>query len=257
MANKPMSEHIIEIKELSKSYGKRYVVDNITVSVKTGEVVGLLGPNGAGKTTTFYMILGLIMPDHGSIKFDGGDITTLPMYQRARKGIGYLPQETSIFRKLTVRENLRAVLEIQNKESNRGKNRDSGVGGVEDRVNRLLEEFNLKSFADRNASRLSGGERRRTEIARAIALDPVFMLFDEPFAGIDPIAIIELKKIFSYLQSKGLGILITDHNVRETLSITDRAYIINNGSVLAEGTPDKLVNNPAVREAYLGEGFKL
>jgi lipopolysaccharide export system ATP-binding protein len=244
--------HNLEIKGLSKSYGKRRVVSGVDISVSTGEIVGLLGPNGAGKTTTFYMIVGFINPESGNIFLDGSDIGQLPMYQRALRGIGYLPQEPSIFRKLTVRENLRAVLEIK---------KSSGSGGndisIEDRVEMLLQEFNLAAFADREGYRLSGGERRRAEIARAIAIDPVFMLFDEPFAGIDPIAVIELKKMLDYLKSKGLGILITDHNVRETLSITDRAYIISGGSVLAQGCPNDLVCNAAVKEAYLGEEFEL
>ena len=243
--------HTLEIKGLSKAYGKRYVVRNANISVRTGEIVGLLGPNGAGKTTTFYMVVGMIMPEQGDITLDGEDIRKLPMYQRARKGIGYLPQEPSIFRKLTVRENLKAVLEISGMEKSNGRN------GIQEDVDRLLEEFNLTNFADRDGYRLSGGERRRAEIAMAIALNPVFMLFDEPFAGIDPIAIIELKKMLNYLKSKGLGILITDHNVRETLSITDRAYIISNGQVLAEGAPADLVKNPSVKEAYLGEEFRL
>jgi lipopolysaccharide export system ATP-binding protein len=244
--------HALEIKGLSKAYGKRYVVRDVNLSVRTGEIVGLLGPNGAGKTTTFYMVVGMIRPDQGDITLDGEDIRRLPMYQRARKGIGYLPQEPSIFRKLTVRENLKAVLEISGMGKLNGNN-----GGIQGEVDRLLEEFNLTNFADRDGYRLSGGERRRAEIARAIALKPMFMLFDEPFAGIDPIAIIELKKMLTYLKSKGLGILITDHNVRETLSITDRAYIISNGQVLAEGTPDDLIKNPSVKEAYLGEEFRL
>jgi lipopolysaccharide export system ATP-binding protein len=242
--------HTLEVKGLSKSYGKRYVVKGVNISVNTGEIVGLLGPNGAGKTTTFYMVVGMISPEQGRISLDGEDIGRLPMYQRAKKGIGYLPQEPSIFRKLSVRDNLKAVLEI-----NAGA--DGGGYNISAEADRLLEEFNLTAFAERNGYRLSGGERRRAEIARALALSPTFMLFDEPFAGIDPIAIIELKKMLNYLKSKGLGILITDHNVRETLSITDRAYIINNGSVLAEGTAEDLVNNQSVKEAYLGEGFRL
>lgn len=247
-----MDRHILEIRGLSKAYGKRYVVKDINISVSTGEIVGLLGPNGAGKTTTFYMIVGMIHPEQGGIMLDGEDIQRLPMYKRARKGMGYLPQEPSIFRKLTVRDNLRAVLEIRGSDGN-------GVSqaSMDDEVETLLGEFNLKEFADRDGYRLSGGERRRAEIARAIALRPTFMLFDEPFAGIDPIAVIELKKMLNYLRSKGLGILITDHNVRETLSVTDRAYIISNGSILAEGMPADLINNPSVREAYLGEDFRL
>lgn len=242
--------HTLEIRNLSKAYGNRYVVRDVSISVRTGEIVGLLGPNGAGKTTTFYMVVGMIAPNQGWIALDGEDIGKLPMYRRAKKGIGYLPQEPSIFRKLTVRENLKAVLEIK-------EGMPSRKNGMHEEVDRLLEEFNLTNFADRDGYRLSGGERRRAEIARAIALNPMFMLFDEPFAGIDPIAIIELKKMLTYLKSKGIGILITDHNVRETLSITDRAYIISSGQVLAEGLPDELVNNPVVKEAYLGEEFRL
>ncbi len=247
-----MNRHILEIRDLAKAYGKRYVVKDINISLSTGEIVGLLGPNGAGKTTTFYMVVGMIHPQQGSIMLDGEDILRLPMYKRAKKGMGYLPQEPSIFRKLTVRDNLRAVLEIKSLGGNGGSKAD-----MESEVETLLDEFNLREFADRDGYRLSGGERRRAEIARAIALRPMFMLFDEPFAGIDPIAVIELKKMLNYLKSKGLGILITDHNVRETLSITDRAYIINNGSILAEGMPDELINNPSVKQAYLGEEFRL
>jgi lipopolysaccharide export system ATP-binding protein len=244
--------HALEVQNLLKIYGKRQVVQNVCLSVNTGEIVGLLGPNGAGKTTTFYMIVGLIKPEGGDILLDGHDMSNLPMYMRARKGVGYLPQEPSIFRKLTVRQNLEAVLEIAQFADG-----PMSKGDIKEEIDRLLAEFNLTEFADRDGYRLSGGERRRTEIARAIAVRPTFMLFDEPFAGIDPLAIIELKKMLSYLKSKGLGILITDHNVRETLSITDRAYIINNGAVLAEGTPDELISNAAVKEAYLGEEFRL
>jgi lipopolysaccharide export system ATP-binding protein len=244
--------HTLEVKNLLKVYGKRQVVKHVSLSVSTGEIVGLLGPNGAGKTTTFYMVVGLIKPEGGDILLDSHDMSNLPMYMRARKGIGYLPQEPSIFRKLTVRQNLEAVLEIAQFADG-----PLSKGDIKEEIDRLLLEFNLTEFADRDGYRLSGGERRRTEIARAIAVRPTFMLFDEPFAGIDPIAIIELKKMLSYLKSKGLGILITDHNVRETLSITDRAYIISNGAVLAEGTSDELVSNTAVKEAYLGEEFRL
>lgn len=243
-------EHTLEIKGLTMSYGKRYVVKDVSLFVRRGEIVGLLGPNGAGKTTTFNIIVGMIRPEQGRIALDGEDISNLPMYKRARKGMGYLPQEPSIFMKLSVKENLKAVLEIRNTN---GKIYNS----LNEEVDRLIEEFNLSGFADRNGYKLSGGERRRAEIARAIALNPTFMLFDEPFTGIDPITISELKKMLTYLKSKGLGILITDHNVRETLSITDRAYIINDGSVLADGRPDELVSNPSVREAYLGEEFRL
>ncbi len=239
--------HTLEIKGVTKNYDKKCVVDNLSAYVTTGEIVGLLGPNGAGKTTTFYMVVGMIKPESGSIFLDGDDIGQLPMYQKARKGIGYLPQEPSIFRKLTVKDNLRAVLEIKGYPD----------ADIEEMAENLLDEFNLRSFSGRDGYRLSGGERRRTEIARALALNPTFMLFDEPFTGIDPIAIIELKKMLTYLKNKGLGILITDHNVRDTLSITDRAYIISNGAILAEGMPEKIIANPRVKEAYLGEEFRL
>ncbi|MFN3481087.1 MAG: LPS export ABC transporter ATP-binding protein [Thermodesulfovibrionales bacterium] len=238
---------ILEAIGLTKTYKGKKVVNNLGLYVSTGEIVGLLGPNGAGKTTTFYMITGLIRPDSGDIRIDGISIGQLPMYRRALKGISYLPQEPSIFRKLSVRDNLRAVLEI----------RGYSESEIEERVERLLNEFGLSSLADRHASRLSGGERRRTEIARAIATDPVFILFDEPFAGIDPIAIIELKRMLQYLKNRGMGVLITDHNVRDTLSITDRAYIISNGSVLDEGNPESLISNPKVKQIYLGEEFSL
>lgn len=237
----------LEAVGLSKTYRGKQAVNNLSLRVRTGEIVGLLGPNGAGKTTTFYMITGIIRPDSGDIKLDGESIGQLPMYKRALRGISYLPQEPSIFMRLSVRDNLRAILEI----------RGYSQSEIEERVERLLGEFGLSSVADRSASKLSGGERRRTEIARAIATNPVFILFDEPFAGIDPIAIIELKRMLQYLKNKGLGILITDHNVRDTLSITDRAYIINNGTVLDEGDPERLVSNPAVRGIYLGEEFIL
>ena len=239
--------HLLEAKGLSKYYGKRHVVRGLSLSLSTGEIVGLLGPNGAGKTTTFYMMVGLIKPDGGNILLDNEDLTGLPMYRRSLMGISYLPQEPSIFKKLTVEDNLKAVLEIR------------GVGraeiGVE--VDRILKEFNLVGLAKKDGYRLSGGERRKTEIARAIAIKPRFLLFDEPFAGIDPIAIIELKKMLNYLKDRGLGILITDHNVRETLSITDRAYIINNGNILEEGSPDKLIADSRVKEVFLGEEFSL
>ncbi len=248
-----MNNHILETRHLGKKYGKKIAVQDVSFSVKTGEVVGLLGPNGAGKTTTFYMVVGAISPDRGEILLDGHDLRSMPMYRRALSGIGYLPQEPSIFRKLTVRQNLKAVLEIQASAGGNG----ADALALDESVEEILEEFNLTEFADRDGYRLSGGERRRTEIARAVALKPTFMLFDEPFAGIDPRAIIELKKMILYLRAKGLGILITDHNVRETLSITDRAYIISEGTVLAEGTSDELVGNVAVREAYLGEDFSL
>jgi lipopolysaccharide export system ATP-binding protein len=238
---------LLQVRGLYKSYGKKVVIKDIDLHVTKGEIVGLLGPNGAGKTSTFYSILGLVRPDRGSIFLNDRDISMLPMYKRAAMGISYLPQESSIFRKLSVEDNIRAVLEIK------------GLSGeeIESELARLLEEFNLSEFAKRDSYHLSGGERRRTEIARALATKPTFMLFDEPFAGIDPLAIIELKKMLTYLKSKGLGIIITDHNVRDTLSITDRAYIINNGAILEEGTPEKLVAMPKVKEVYLGEEFRL
>jgi lipopolysaccharide export system ATP-binding protein len=239
--------HILEAKSLSKTYGRRHVVKDLTIYLSTGEIVGLLGPNGAGKTTTFYMTVGLIRPDDGKIFLDGKDITGLPMYKRARLGISYLPQEPSIFRKLSVEDNLRAVLEIK------GLSREE----IDIDVERILKEFNLIEFSKRDGYRLSGGERRKAEIARAIAIKPLFILFDEPFTGIDPITIIELKKMLSYLKSRGLGILITDHNVRDTLSITDRAYIISNGEILEEGIPDKIVADPRVKDVFLGEEFVL
>lgn len=239
--------HLLEAKGLSKIYGKRYVVKDMNLYVTTGEIVGLLGPNGAGKTTTFYMIVGLIKPGYGKVFLDNKDLTKLPMYRRAMMGISYLPQEPSIFRRLTVEDNLRAVLEI------RGLRKDE----IDIEVDHLLKEFNLVEHAKKDSYKLSGGERRKTEIARAIAVKPMFILFDEPFTGIDPIAIIELKKMLNYLKGKGIGILITDHNVRDTLSITDRAYIINNGEILEEGNPDKIVADPRVKEAFLGEEFTL
>ncbi|HXX82095.1 MAG TPA: LPS export ABC transporter ATP-binding protein [Thermodesulfovibrionales bacterium] len=239
--------HVLRANGLSKIYRGKKAVDDLSLYLTTGEIVGLLGPNGAGKTTTFYMLVGMIRPDRGRIMFDDEDIGQLPMYKRALKGISYLPQEASIFRKLSVRDNLRAILEIK------GLPREE----MEDKVESLLDEFGLSGFADRHSYRLSGGERRRTEIARAIATDPTFILFDEPFAGIDPLAIIELKKMLQYLKEKGLGILLTDHNVRDALSITDRAYIINSGGILDEGIPDALIANPKVKETYLGEEFRL
>ncbi|UCG79007.1 MAG: LPS export ABC transporter ATP-binding protein [Nitrospirota bacterium] len=232
---------------LKKTYGKKVAVSKMDLSLRSGEIVGLLGPNGAGKTTTFYMIIGLVVPDSGSITFNDNDIGKLPVFQRARLGISYLPQEPSIFRKLSVRDNIRCVLEM------RGFDKIT----TDTRADELIEEFNLTEFASRDGYSLSGGERRRTEIARALATDPVFLLFDEPFAGIDPIAINDLKKMLKYLKEKGLGILITDHNVRDTLSITDRAYIVNSGQVLDEGAPEDLIKNTEVKKAYLGEEFTL
>ncbi|VAX26745.1 Lipopolysaccharide ABC transporter, ATP-binding protein LptB [hydrothermal vent metagenome] len=239
--------HKLLSKGLKKAYKGKAAVKGLDISVKTGEIVGLLGPNGAGKTTTFYMIVGMVKADSGEIFLDDTDISGLPMYQRARMGISYLPQEPSIFRRLTVRDNIRAILEIK------GYNKTE----IEERLLKLLDEFQLRDFSGRKGIHLSGGERRRTEIARTLATEPTFILFDEPFAGIDPIAILELKNTLRYLKDKGIGILLTDHNVRDTLSITDRAYIISDGAVLDEGGPEKLINNPEVRSAYLGEEFTL
>ncbi len=237
----------LEAKKLEKDYRGRKIVRGVSLQVRYGEVVGLLGPNGAGKTTTFYMVVGLVRPDQGRVVLDGTDITQMPMYQRARKGIGYLPQEPSVFRKLTVAENLTAVLETL------------GLSAMErnERRDRLMNELGVTHLADSKAYTLSGGERRRVEIARALTLDPKFILLDEPFAGIDPLAVQDIQGIISLLKSKGIGILITDHNVRETLAITDRAYIINDGKIIEAGTADEIMASPRVRQFYLGEAFKL
>ncbi|KJU82695.1 lipopolysaccharide ABC transporter ATP-binding protein [Candidatus Magnetobacterium bavaricum] len=237
----------ITVSELKKSYSKKTVVQDLSLTLNTGEIVGLLGPNGAGKTTTFHMLTGIIRQEHGSIYLNDEEIGNQPMYLRARKGITYLPQEASIFRKLSVKDNIRAVLELTGKDKTQ----------IEETTRQILEEFKLSHLSSSHGYTLSGGERRRTEIARAIATEPTFILFDEPFTGIDPIAIIELKKMLLYLKDRGLGILITDHNVRDTLSITDRAYIISHGRVLDEGTPQKIISNHTVKQAYLGEEFTL
>jgi len=239
--------HSLEVRGLYKSYGKKVVLRNIDLSVSTSEIVGLLGPNGAGKTTTFYSILGLIRPEKGTIHLDHEDISVLPMYQRALRGISYLPQEPSIFRKLSVEDNLKAVLEIK------GLSKDE----IEAELHVLLKEFNLEEFSKRDGFKLSGGERRRTEIARALATEPSFILLDEPFAGIDPIAVIELQKIIRQLKEQGIGVLITDHNVRETLGICDLSYLLKDGQVQEKGTAEQLVNSPLARETYLGENFRL
>ena len=239
--------HSLEVRELKKSYSGKPVVSDITLNINSGEVVGLLGPNGAGKTTTFYMILGLITPDSGDISLDNENLNSSPMYMRARKGIGYLPQEASIFRKLKVEDNIKAVLEITGIDKK----------AKQEKLESILKEFNLVPIAKRYGYHLSGGERRKVEIARAIAVDPVFILLDEPFAGIDPIAVNELKKTLRQLTDKGIGLIITDHNVRETLSITDRAYIISDGQILAHGAPTDLISNELVKRSYLGEEFRL
>lgn len=232
---------------LVKRYKKRTVVNQVSVELKQGEIVGLLGPNGAGKTTTFYMIVGMVRPDGGKVYFDNSEITSLPMYRRARLGIGYLPQEASVFRRLTVRQNLLAVLELSGLPRER----------QEEKCERLLEDFGLTRVVDSKGYMLSGGERRRTEIARALALDPKFILLDEPFAGIDPIAVEDIMRIVSELKRKNIGVLITDHNVHETLSITDRSYLLFEGKILKSGTAHFLASDPEARKLYLGEKFKL
>lgn len=233
--------------EISKTYNRRKVVDDVSISLSTGEVVGLLGPNGAGKTTSFYMIVGLVTPDSGRIKLDDKDITNLPMYLRARHGISYLPQEPSVFRKLTVEDNLMAILETLPLSS-----RERRL-----RMTRLIEQLGLEKVAKSKGYMLSGGERRRVEIARSLVIEPHFLLLDEPFSGIDPIQVLELQRIIFDLKRSGIGILVTDHNVRETLAVTDRAYIINNGSIFRAGSPEALGRDPDVKRVYLGEGFTL
>jgi len=235
------------LKDLAKSYSGRRVVNSVSLSVENGEVVGLLGPNGAGKTTTFYMTIGLVRPDEGKVLLDNENITDLPMYQRARKGVGYLPQETSIFRKLTVKQNLMAILEILPIDASER----------EHRAEMLLEELGIKHLQSQKANVLSGGERRRLEISRALATNPSFILLDEPFAGIDPLAVIDIKKIISHLKRRGIGILISDHNVRETLGVCDNAYILVEGKVLECGPPDQVAASEAVCQAYLGDEFQL
>ena len=241
-----MSISTIRTQSLRKVYRGRAVVRGVSLEVSQGEVVGLLGPNGAGKTTTFYMVVGLTKPDDGRVFLGDEDISSLPMYVRAQKGISYLPQEPSVFRRLSVEQNLRAVFETQ----------PISHAEMESRLDQLIAEFRLEKVRHSQGHQLSGGERRRVEIARALAIDPDFLLLDEPFAGIDPIAVLDIQAIIRHLQSMGIGILITDHNVRETLSITDRAYIINNGDILRAGTPQDLASDPKVRKIYLGEDFR-
>ncbi len=243
----PIGQAMLNVHHLGKSYKARRVVEDVSLNVRRGEAVGLLGPNGAGKTTVFYMITGLIKPDKGMIELDGHDVTSLPMYRRARLGIGYLPQEASIFRGLSVEDNIRAVLEIAEPD------RDRRARQLE----ALLEEFDIKRLRKSPSIALSGGERRRCEIARSLASNPSFMLLDEPFAGIDPIAVGDIQNLVLHLKGRGIGVLITDHNVRETLGLIDRAYIIHSGHVLTEGDPDAIVSNPDVRRLYLGEAFRM
>jgi lipopolysaccharide export system ATP-binding protein len=236
----------LETAELSKTYRGRRVVDDVSISVQQGQVVGLLGPNGAGKTTSFYMIVGLISPDSGRVLLGDTDITDLPMYLRARRGISYLPQEPSVFRKLTVEQNLLAILETLPLRSRER----------QDRLNQLLDQLGLQRVRNNKGYALSGGERRRVEIARSLVTNPRFLLLDEPFSGIDPIQVLEIQKIISELRRAGIGILVTDHNVRETLAVTDRAYIINNGKLFRAGTPEALGRDPDVKRVYLGESFR-
>ena len=243
----------LEAHGLQKSYGSRKVVKNVSLAVNKGEVVGLLGPNGAGKTTSFYMIVGLLRNDAGQIFLDGQPIEHMPIHRRARLGLGYLPQEPSIFRKLSVTENVRAVLELQHDADGRALKTPQ----IEQRLDALLKDLHVDHLRDSPAPALSGGERRRVEIARALATQPRFILLDEPFAGIDPIAVIEIQRIIGFLKQRGIGVLITDHNVRETLGICDRAYIISDGTVLASGSPAQIVENPDVRRVYLGEHFRM
>lgn len=239
---------------LRKTYGKRTVVKDVTLEVSSGEVVGLLGPNGAGKTTSFYMIVGLVPADFGRIEIDGKNITALPIHQRARIGLSYLPQDASIFRRLTVEQNIKAVLELQiDKQTGRRLNKNQ----IQTQLENLLNELQITHIRSNQALSLSGGERRRVEIARALATDPRFILLDEPFAGVDPIAVIEIQRIIRFLKERNIGVLITDHNVRETLGICDRAYIISDGTVLTSGAPNDIINNPNVRKVYLGENFKM
>jgi len=239
--------HRLALKNLQKTYGGRRVVDSVNMDIESGRVVGLLGPNGAGKTTTFYMSIGMIRPDSGQVFFDDVDITDNPMYQRARKGVGYLPQETSIFRKLTVRQNLLAILETM------------PLSGADQkkRADQLLEELGIKHLGSQKAAVLSGGEKRRLEISRALVTNPAFMLLDEPFAGIDPLAVIDIKKIIGHLKDRGIGTLISDHNVRETLTVCDKAYILSDGKVIESGSPEKIAASETARRIYLGDEFRL
>lgn len=243
-----MSDSVLEVKNLRKNYGKKLAVSDVSFSMKNGEVVGLLGPNGAGKTTIFYMVAGFLQPSAGIVMLDGHILNRMPMFQRARHGISYLPQEASIFRKMTVEENILAVLETR-----------SGMSGAarRDRARQLMEEFGITAIANQPGYTLSGGERRRTEIARALAMKPKFLLLDEPFTGIDPIAIHEIKKIVEKLAASGIGVLLTDHNVRDTLEITSRAYIIHLGQIIVSGGRDAILNDERARQIYLGEGFRM
>ena len=254
-ANSAASSQVssLEARHLEKAYGSRKVVHDVSLQVNKGEVVGLLGPNGAGKTTSFYMIVGLVHADGGQIMIDGQEVTDMPIHRRSRMGLSYLPQEASIFRKLTVSENVRAVLELQRDAHDK----PLTEAAITLRLHELLEDLRVDHLHDSPSLALSGGERRRVEIARALATQPRFILLDEPFAGIDPIAVIEIQRIIAFLKERGIGVLITDHNVRETLGICDHAFIISEGRVLAQGTPEQIVNNADVRRVYLGEHFRM
>ncbi|SPJ18526.1 putative lipopolysaccharide transport protein B (ABC superfamily, atp_bind) (LptB) [Burkholderiales bacterium] len=241
------------VENLAKRYGKRQVVKDVSLTVESGSVVGLLGPNGAGKTTCFYMVVGLVPLDAGTITLDGRSIAHLPIHRRARMGLSYLPQEASVFRRLTVEENIQAVLELQVDEQGRA----LSPGVIDKRLSELLADLQIEEIRTNPALSLSGGERRRVEIARALAARPRFILLDEPFAGVDPIAVIEIQRIVRFLKQRGIGVLVTDHNVRETLGICDHAYIINEGQVLAAGRPGDIVDNPSVRRVYLGDHFRM
>ena len=238
----------LSVQHLAKSYNRRQVVKDVSLEVSQGQIIGLLGPNGAGKTTTFYMIVGLVNSDKGSIKLDDQDLTLLPMHERARRGIGYLPQESSIFRKMTVRDNLMAILETR---------RSLTAIEREEKLDALLEEFNIGHIVNSLGMSLSGGERRRVEIARALAADPTFILLDEPFAGVDPISVLDIKKIIEHLKHRSIGVLITDHNVRETLSVCEHAYIVSHGELIASGDANSVLSNQQVKDVYLGEQFTL
>ena len=239
---------ILEVKNLSKSYKKRKVVKDVSLTVNAGEVVGLLGPNGAGKTTSFYMVVGLVKGESGKILLDGADLTNKAIHNRARLGLGYLPQEPSVFRKLSVEDNILAILELR---------KDFTKVQRQDELEKLLDEFNITHIRKNTGMSLSGGERRRVEIARALALDPKFILLDEPFAGVDPISVIDLKRFIRKLKTRGIGVLITDHNVRETLDVCERAYIVSEGRILCEGPPKEILENQKVKDVYLGESFSL
>ena len=248
ISNDPHSnKSVLSTHNLMKRYKKRTVVHDVSLEVTSGEVVGLLGPNGAGKTTCFYMVVGLVACDGGDIFLDGQKLTHLPIHRRAKLGVSYLPQEASVFRKLTVLENIKAVLELQNFSAKE----------IAHRAERLLDELHISHIRDNQAASLSGGERRRVEIARALSTDPQFILLDEPFAGVDPIAVLDIQKIIRFLKERNIGVLITDHNVRETLDICDHAYILNEGSLLASGPPDEIIHNENVRKIYLGDNFRL